>query len=54
MALAAALGMALMACRPGPATRPNVILVVLDTLRADRLGAYGAARPTPFLGARVW
>jgi len=29
--------------------RPNVILVVLDTLRADRLGVYGARRPTPFL-----
>jgi arylsulfatase A-like enzyme len=29
---------------------PNVLLVVLDTLRADRLGAYGSARGlTPFL-----
>ena len=26
--------------------RPNVVLVSLDTLRADRLGAYGATRPT--------
>src|SRR5207249_506132 len=25
---------------------PNVILISLDTLRADRLGAYGARRPT--------
>lgn len=29
---------------------PNVILISLDTLRADRLGAYGYGRPTsPFL-----
>jgi arylsulfatase A-like enzyme len=26
--------------------RPDVLLVVLDTVRADRLNAYGAARPT--------
>ena len=26
--------------------RPNVLLVVLDTLRADRLGCYGYERPT--------
>jgi arylsulfatase A-like enzyme len=31
---------------PGAAERPNVILISLDTLRADRLGAYGARRPT--------
>lgn len=29
-----------------PPAPPNVLLVVIDTLRADRLGAYGAARPT--------
>ena len=29
-----------------PAERPNIILVVVDTLRADRLGAYGYFRPT--------
>lgn len=27
----------------------NVLLVTIDTLRADRVGAYGAARPTPTL-----
>ena len=27
-------------------TRPNVLLIVVDTLRADRLGAYGYGRPT--------
>ncbi len=27
-------------------TRPNVLLIVVDTLRADRLGAYGYDRPT--------
>ncbi|MEM6572567.1 MAG: sulfatase [Planctomycetota bacterium] len=30
--------------------RPNVLLIVLDTLRADRLGCYGYDRPTsPYL-----
>lgn len=28
---------------PSPAERPNVVLVTLDTTRADRLGAYGRA-----------
>jgi arylsulfatase A-like enzyme len=28
------------ACRPPPRT-PNVIVIALDTLRADRLAAYG-------------
>lgn len=33
-----------------PATRPSVVLVSLDTLRADRVGAYGyAAARTPVL-----
>jgi len=33
-----------------PARRPNILLVVIDTLRADRLGAYGNRRGlTPFL-----
>jgi arylsulfatase A-like enzyme len=49
LALAAASALALLACaaerRP-----PNLLLVVLDTLRADRLGAYGSTRAlTPFL-----
>lgn len=30
-------------------TYPNVVLIVVDSLRADHLGAYGAARVTPFL-----
>ena len=30
--------------------RPNVLLVALDTLRADHLGCHGYSRPTsPFL-----
>jgi arylsulfatase A-like enzyme len=43
-----------------PAGRPNVLFVVWDTVRADRLGLYGYARETtPFLddwakGARVF
>ncbi|MEO7795890.1 MAG: sulfatase [Thermoanaerobaculia bacterium] len=31
---------------PGVAPRPNLILYVIDTLRADHLGCYGYARPT--------
>jgi arylsulfatase A-like enzyme len=41
--LAAALIPAVSLAR-GP--RPNIILVVIDTLRADHLGSYGYARPT--------
>ncbi len=32
--------------RTGSRARPNVLIVVLDTLRADRLAMYGAARDT--------
>jgi hypothetical protein len=32
-----------------PATRPNIILISVDALRADRLGSYGYARKTPVL-----
>ncbi|MDG1984382.1 MAG: sulfatase [Planctomycetota bacterium] len=34
------------AARPTKRPRPNVLLVVLDTLRADRLGCYGYERAT--------
>ena len=35
-----------------PPERPNVILVSIDTLRADHLGCYGYARDTsPFMDA---
>jgi arylsulfatase A-like enzyme len=41
----------LTAASPGPG-RPSIILVSLDTLRADRVGVYGYARPTtPVLDA---
>ncbi|MGD8331649.1 MAG: sulfatase-like hydrolase/transferase, partial [Acidobacteriota bacterium] len=33
------------ACGPPP-PRPNVVLISLDTLRADRLGVYGYDRDT--------
>ena len=33
----------------GVAPRPNIILISLDTLRADHLSAYGHHRPTPNL-----
>ena len=67
-ALGLALGLALGACGPSdpndpngpsdggaPPTRaPDVVLIVVDTLRADRLSAYGYERPTsPFLDARA-
>lgn len=32
--------------RPAEPDRPNVVLVSIDTLRADHLGTYGYARPT--------
>jgi arylsulfatase A-like enzyme len=31
---------------PPPLSRPDLVLVVIDTLRADRLSAYGYERPT--------
>ena len=35
---------------PSPAERPNIVLLVLDAVRADHLGVYGYARETmPFL-----
>src|SRR5215831_10414326 len=30
-------------------TRPNVILISIDTLRADHLSSYGYYRPTPHI-----
>ncbi len=36
---------------PATASGPNVILVIADTLRADKLGAYGAGLATPALDA---
>lgn len=36
-----------LAAAPAPAEeRPNLLLILVDTLRADRLGAYGHDRPT--------
>ena len=34
-----------------PTRRPNLLLVTIDTLRADALGCYGGATPTPTLDA---
>ncbi|MCZ6833189.1 MAG: sulfatase [Acidobacteria bacterium] len=51
--LATTLLLAMAACNGAPEpppSRPNVLLISLDTLRADHLGAYGYPRPTsPFL-----
>src|SRR5689334_6297201 len=33
------------------ATKPNIILITLDSTRADRMGFLGAKRPTPNLDA---
>ena len=41
----AGLGLQL-ACGGGPARRPNVLFIVVDTLRPDHLGCYGRARDT--------
>ena len=39
---------------PPPITRPDIVLVVVDTLRADRLSAEGSGRrTTPHLDARA-
>ncbi len=35
-----------LACSPAAPERPNVLLLTLDTTRADHLGLYGYARPT--------
>jgi arylsulfatase A-like enzyme/Tfp pilus assembly protein PilF len=40
-ATALSLASALPRAQQGPAARPNVLLVTLDTFRADRVGAYG-------------
>jgi len=46
----ASLGLAVAGCQRDRAQPPNVVIAVVDTLRADRLGAYGNARGlTPFL-----
>lgn len=47
----ALLAVAVLGCKGGGGARPNIIFLMLDTQRADRLGAYGAPRPTPFLDA---
>ncbi len=36
----------LLGCQRSVDERPNLILIVVDNLRADRVGAYGYARPT--------
>ena len=52
LALLSLLALPLGSCSPerGAPSRPNVLLILVDTLRADRLSAYGYDRPTsPFL-----
>ena len=45
-ATAAAPGPAAAPSQPATAARPNLILYIIDTLRADHLGCYGYSRPT--------
>jgi len=52
LAAVAATGCGQEPARPQPKARPNVLLVTIDTLRADRVGCYGyAAGRTPTLDA---
>jgi arylsulfatase A-like enzyme len=50
--LAPPLGLALLAtllltaCGGSPQQQPNILLIVIDTIRADHLSAYGYSRPT--------
>ncbi len=44
--LGLALAGLLCACRREPAPAPNLLLLTIDTLRADRTSAYGYGRPT--------
>jgi len=44
--LLCALGALLSCSSDAPAPRPSLLLIVVDTLRSDRLGVYGADRPT--------
>src|SRR5262245_53908665 len=49
--VAALIVLGTLSCAPPP-PRPNVVLIVVDTLRADRLGAWGFPRgTTPHLDA---
>jgi choline-sulfatase len=49
LALAAGAGAARPASPPAFSNPPSLLLLTLDTTRADALGCYGAARPTPAL-----
>jgi len=44
--VAVANAMAFAGCVGTPETKPDIALIVIDTLRADRLGAYGYGKPT--------
>src|SRR5262249_24603763 len=49
-ALAALALACLSACRSTPSRPPNIVLIVVDTLRADRVGCYDPERRlTPFI-----
>ncbi|NNE09811.1 MAG: sulfatase [Gemmatimonadetes bacterium] len=39
-------GLALLGCSREPAPRPNIFLITIESLRTDRVGAYGMKAPT--------
>ncbi len=41
----------LVACGPGEEERKNIVLIVVDSLRADRLSLFGHGRPVPGIDA---
>jgi arylsulfatase A-like enzyme len=45
LALCSLVAVAVQEADEPPRARPNVLLVTIDTLRADRLGCYGRATP---------
>ncbi len=46
IALVGAVGILGCGSKPVPVSQPNIVLIVVDTLRADHVGSYGQSRPT--------
>ena len=48
--LAAIVSESILSCESSPASPPNIVIIVIDSLRADHLPFYGYGRETaPFL-----
>jgi hypothetical protein len=52
--LALAVVVPAVSARAAPATPPNVVLITVDTLRADHRASAGIVAPTSPRGARRW